>query len=199
MAFENGDSIDKIKGVSPGLRSAFSYGVALKVARAQNAPISPRQISGHTIDIGKRGEPAAIAVVGNIIQRRQRQHEINQQREREREAINRRREHECELKAVAHSARWVAHSRRITPGNRADAALAVAGARMVRSRTLGNRLEVTFTFMGERFISLVDSATLQVLDSGICLEGTDRRLNLKSLPGAIREAIATDALNITRW
>ncbi len=197
MALENGDSIEKIKGVAPGLRSAFSYALALKVARAQGVPISPRQISRHTVAIGNLGESAVVSVIDHIVQRRQRQRNINRQGQRT--AIDQQRKHERELEVVAHSARWVEHSRRVTPETRADVALAVAGARMVRSRILGDRIEVTFTFMGERFTSLVESATLQVIDSGICLEGTDRRLNLKSLPGAIKQAIATDALNITRW
>ena len=65
---------------------------------------------------------------------------------------------------------------------------------------MGDQLEVIFTFMNERFISLVDAATLQVIDSGICLghPPADEELTLESLPSVIREAIDTDALVILR-
>jgi hypothetical protein len=74
-----------------------------------------------------------------------------------------------------------------------------AGAQLVDQRRIGNRqLEVTFRFMGERFISLVDVNTLQVMDAGICLAGADREVTLESLPSVNREAIQTDRLVMTR-
>jgi hypothetical protein len=78
-------------------------------------------------------------------------------------------------------------------------ALDAAGASLLGQRDLGNgSLEVTFTFSGERFISVVDARTLQVYDAGICLSGEDRLVNLDSLPSVIREAIETSRLVITR-
>ena len=59
-------------------------------------------------------------------------------------------------------------------------------------------LEVTYRFMGERFISVVDEVSLQVIDAGICLSGSDREVTLESLPSVIREGFDTAQLNITR-
>jgi hypothetical protein len=83
--------------------------------------------------------------------------------------------------------------------DRAAASLEAAGAALSSSRMLeGGLIEVTFRFMGERFISVVDAITLQVADAGICLSGEDRLVTLDSLPSVIKEAIDTDQLNITR-
>jgi hypothetical protein len=86
---------------------------------------------------------------------------------------------------------------------RAEAALEAAGARMTSVRRMyGNQIEVTYRFMGERFITLCDAITLNVWDSGICLgHGAargDRELTLESLPAVIREAIESEVLVITR-
>lgn len=82
---------------------------------------------------------------------------------------------------------------------RAERALQSAGARLRDVRRLGgNRLEVTYAFMGERFISIVDAHSLQVVDAGVCLAGADSEVTLESLPSVIREAIDTGVLVITR-
>ena len=82
---------------------------------------------------------------------------------------------------------------------RVERALESAGARLLGTRRLGSeRLEVTFSFMGERFLSIVDMGTLQVVDAGICLAGADQEVTLESLPSVIREAIRNDVLVITR-
>jgi hypothetical protein len=74
------------------------------------------------------------------------------------------------------------------------AGAALLGSRMVRDYGL----EVTFRFMGERFISVVDPLSFNVIDAGICLSGADRQVSLDSLPSVIKEAIDTDQLHITR-
>nr|WP_225937785.1 hypothetical protein [Myxococcus sp. RHSTA-1-4] len=82
---------------------------------------------------------------------------------------------------------------------RAERALHSAGARLRDARRLGdNRLEVTYSFMDERFISIVDADSLQVVDAGVCLAGADSEVTLESLPSVIREAIDTGVLVITR-
>jgi hypothetical protein len=55
--------------------------------------------------------------------------------------------------------------------------------------------------MGERFISVADEHTLQVLDAGICLghPPSDKLVTLDSLPSVIKEAIETGALVILRY
>ncbi|MCY1016296.1 hypothetical protein [Pyxidicoccus sp. MSG2] len=101
--------------------------------------------------------------------------------------------------ALRQSAR---HGRRGTQEDsveRAERALQSAGARLRDVRRLGgNRLEVTYAFMGERFISIVDAHSLQVVDAGVCLAGADSEVTLESLPSVIREAIDTGVLVITR-
>lgn len=80
-------------------------------------------------------------------------------------------------------------------------ALEKAGAQFESCRHLGrNQLEVIFGFMDERFISIVDATTLQVIDSGICLghPPRDDLVTLDSLCGVIREAIETGRLVILR-
>jgi hypothetical protein len=82
---------------------------------------------------------------------------------------------------------------------RAEKALDSARARMLSSRNLGDgNLEVTWEFMDERFISVVDALSLHVYDSGVCLAGEDELVTLESLPSVIREAIETGVLVITR-
>ncbi|MFP2911565.1 hypothetical protein ACLESD_42370, partial [Pyxidicoccus sp. 3LFB2] len=85
------------------------------------------------------------------------------------------------------------------PVERAERALQSAGARLRDVRRLGgSRLEVTYAFMDERFISIVDEDSLQVVDAGVCLAGADSEVTLESLPSVIREAINTGVLVITR-
>ena len=61
-------------------------------------------------------------------------------------------------------------------------------------------LNVLGSFMNERFISLVEPATLRIIDSGICLghPPRDDLITLESLPSVIREAIDDDLLVILR-
>ncbi|WP_223643051.1 hypothetical protein [Corallococcus sp. EGB] len=92
--------------------------------------------------------------------------------------------------------RWRAES---DVGARMERALEKAGARLLGHRRLGDGLlEVIYTFMGERFVTVVEAATLRVRDAGVCLAGADARVTLESLPSVLREAIDTDALVITR-
>ena len=59
-------------------------------------------------------------------------------------------------------------------------------------------IEVRYLLGGQFFVSIVDGASLQVLDAGICLSGADRELTMESLPGVIHEATETGELVITR-
>jgi hypothetical protein len=87
-----------------------------------------------------------------------------------------------------------------SPARRADDALEQAGARMLYTRMLagGTQIDVTYEVDGTRIISLCDAETLQIHDPGVCLSGAHRVLTLDAMPSVIREAIETDALNITR-
>ncbi|WP_244238795.1 hypothetical protein [Corallococcus carmarthensis] len=80
-----------------------------------------------------------------------------------------------------------------------ERALDKAGARLMAQRRLGDGLlEVVYTFMGERFVTVVEAATLRVRDAGVCLAGADTQVTLESLPSVLKEAIDTDVLVITR-
>ncbi|HEV7556434.1 MAG TPA: hypothetical protein VGO00_13300, partial [Kofleriaceae bacterium] len=85
------------------------------------------------------------------------------------------------------------------PVERVDAALEGARARMLHCRRMSEGLlEVRFQLDGERYSTIVNANTLQVIDAGICLAGADRQLTLDSLPSVIREAVNTGVLHITR-
>jgi hypothetical protein len=166
--------IDPIKGATPSLRAAYAFAVVKAVAAELEMGVSPRESSPAIADICARGRPAAAAIADRLLERR--------------------REHRLRL-AARRAEPGVRHRR---GGARPDAVLEAAGARMIRSRRTGpDTLEVTFTFMGEMFQSVVASDTLQVIDAGICLSGADSALTLDSLPSAIREAIETHQLCIT--
>jgi hypothetical protein len=91
------------------------------------------------------------------------------------------------------------HAARRRIGGRVEEALSAAGARYRSMRHLGaGSVEVTFEFLGQRFITIVDAGTLGVIDAGICLSGADREITLESLPSVIREAVDTSRLVITR-
>ncbi|HZI10342.1 MAG TPA: hypothetical protein VE153_08080 [Myxococcus sp.] len=110
---------------------------------------------------------------------------------------------------VANVGQWVPQAQRQGArrrGGREDAierverVLASAGARLKDARRLANnQLEVTYAFMGERFISIVDGDSLRVRDAGVCLAGADSEVTLESLPSVIREAIDEGVLHITRY
>jgi len=182
-ALEEGRPLGDLKGVSPGLRAAFGYAMAAAAGQAAGVPISAREAVRRVREIAERGRPAAESLVAWI----------SQERERQAQALRRTR-----LLAAARQTRPRTIRHR-DPAARADSALAAAGARMLRSRRLeNNQIEVTYNFQGERFISVADAHTLQVVDAGICLDGADNNLTLESLPSAIREAMDTGQLCITR-
>ena len=62
----------------------------------------------------------------------------------------------------------------------------------------GEQLDVTYEVDGTRIMSLVATATFQVLDPGICLSGAHRVLTLDAMPSVVREAIEEAHLNNTR-
>ena len=178
-----------LKGVPATLRTAFGVSLGLAVSRRLDIPVSVREIA-HAATSLAEGEPAARALLERLANERR----IEQER--------------AWIQAVAAGA----HVRPPRPGQaavpttrqnareRAETALDGTDARLLAARPLANgaRLEVAFEFLGERFTSVVDAITLQVLDAGVCLAGEDSLVTLDSLPGVIREAIDTDRLVITR-
>jgi hypothetical protein len=206
-ALEEDTSLAQVKGVPATLRSAFSYAVLEAESRRLGIPAVPRELRPHLGPVSERGRPEAERALRALAAERM-------LAAREMEELNRRRQ----LVAMAQQAvvaqeaiaqarvqgRHDARQGRAREGDalaRAELALEAAGARMRSARALGNgNMEVIFTFMEERFISVVNIDTLQVVDSGICLghPPADDRVTLESLPAVIREAIDTDRLVILR-
>ena len=188
LALEERAAIGDVKGVSSSLRAAYGYALALALSRTLDIPISPREVQGHVLAIAEQGRPAAETVLRTIDGERQAYANALRTRAAEEEAFR------YELREETRRERERANYQ-----GRAEKALLAAGATPLAIRMLDrNQFEVTFRFMGQRFISVVDLDTLQVHDSGICLSGSDRMLTLESLPSAIREAIETSRLVIMR-
>ena len=116
------------------------------------------------------------------------------QRELAREAERRAREEVARQKQAAELARW-----QETLEGRISLALSHTGAELVNWRRNGQRQAVVrYRVAGRRFECVIDTESLQIMDAGICLSGTDEELNLSSLPSAVREAIQSGQLHVFR-
>lgn len=82
----------------------------------------------------------------------------------------------------------------------ARAALQIGGAELLDTRQAYQRGEqvVQFRLGNQRFECQVEQNTLNVLDSGICLNNHDKLFTLESLPGVITQAVRERRLHITR-
>lgn len=226
-ALAQGQAIDTVKGVAAPLRAAFGTALLERASDASGIPFVSHEVRQHLGDIAERGMAAAAEVLAALrAEREQAQRELAEL-ERQRQAellrleveLQRQIAHAHEAEAAERLRGEIAHvrermQRRWRPGDgvhlrrhqgdaeqRAEAALEAAGARLESIRRIhGNELEVVFFYSGERFISIVDGATLQVIDSGICLghPPADELITLDSLPGVIQEAMETDRLVILR-
>lgn len=180
-ALLDGRGIADQKGVAGSLRAAYAASVALRIAAPAGLALSPNEVRGSIRDIAERGPTAAVELVERIREQRRRE----------------------ETAAVARRAAARAHEPpappRRDPVEEAERVLTVAGATFRSARSLGDgTIEVRYAFLGERFVTLVDEATFNVIDAGICLSGADRELGLDAMPSVIREAMDVDHLNITR-
>jgi len=174
-AFEDGVSIDGVKGVPSSLRAAFGYAVIQRVADARGIAVAPIEVRPAVGRIADGGDAVANELLDQIVRERRRA-------------------------ALAEGVRRVRGTRAVPEDaeERAQLALVAAGATPLATRRRGEGLlEVRYRFEGERFVSIVDAATLQVVDAGICLAGQDRLVTLESLPGVIREAILDGEIYIT--
>ncbi len=181
-ALLDGRGIADQKGVAASLRAAFAASLALRVAARAAVPLSPNEARGAIHAIAEGGEPVAQALVERIREQR---------RAEETAALARR--------AAARGRPAPAPARR-DPAAEAERILTAAGAVFRSARSLGDgTLEVRYHFLGERFVTVVDEATFNVIDAGLCLSGADRELGLDAMPSVIREAMDVDHLNITRW
>ena len=196
-ALATGTALKTLRSIPAPLRAAYGFALAEQTARRLTVPVAASEIRAHVGRIADGGVVQAEAVIRDLIaEREQTEREMAQLRARLTAA---------QLCADVEHARQQRvqerQTRRETPEDRVWRALEKAGARFESSRHVRNeQLEVVFGFMGERFISLVDEDTLQVLDSGICLghPPADKMITLDSLPAVIKEAIETDRLVILR-
>jgi hypothetical protein len=116
------------------------------------------------------------------------------QRELTREAERRAREEVERRQQAAELARW-----QETLEGRISLALSHTGAELINWRRNGQRQAVVrYRVAGRRFECVIDTESLQIMDAGICLSGTDDELNLSSLPSAVREAIQSGQLHVFR-
>ncbi len=121
-------------------------------------------------------------------------------RELRRQAIRKQREEKERRERAAEEEKL-----RSTFEGRVALALSSTGAELVDWRNQGgNRAVVKYRFMGQKFECVIDSMSLAILDSGICLtdestgEKGDEYLNLASLPSVVREAVDTGRLVVYR-
>ena len=116
------------------------------------------------------------------------------QRELAREAVLR----AAQAAERAEQERQLAEWQRTIEG-RIASALAHTGARLVDWRDDGqHEAVVRYRLDARKFECVVNKNSLQIVDSGICLDGTDDELNLSSLPSAVQEAIETGQLHVYR-
>lgn len=201
LMLEEGQTLAEVKAVPASLRAAFGYALLEGASRTLGIRFSPAEVRGQVLSVSEGGRPAAEARLRALVSERETHARVVEARLLALEAQRRRVEQEARLDAeLARLRGRPRHLERQAQGvTRVERALESAGARLLDTRRLGSeRLEVTFGFMGERFISIVEADTLQVVDAGICLAGSDRQVNLESLPSVIREAIEDDVLVITR-
>jgi hypothetical protein len=116
------------------------------------------------------------------------------QRELAKEAERRARDKAERQRQEAELARW-----QETLEGRISLALSHTGAELMNWRRNGQRQAVVrYRVAGRRFECVIDTESLQIVDAGICLSGTDEELNLASLPSAVREAIESGQLHVFR-
>ncbi len=190
-ALEERQALGDTKGVVPSLRAAFSFAVGMEVAAELNIAITPRELTSNVLAIAERGREAVVEMFQQILAQRRREAEEAQRRIEEAE-------HRERLATTTRGARAVDRHR--DPVRRADEVLEKAGVRMLSARRMSSntQLDVVYDVDGNRIMSLVDIASFQVLDPGICLSGAHRVLTLDAMPSVVREAVEEDHLNITR-
>lgn len=197
-ALEDERGLGEIKGVAASLRAAFGYALMSAIARRQETRVSPLEMRADVLAIAEGGRAAAAERLRSILETRR------LERVRQEAHVAAMRLPHAAATITPLPAPNLRNRRRPEPTvddahERAVLALDAAGAALLGSRMVrGYGLEVTFRFMGERFITIVDPLSFNVIDAGICLSGADRQLSLDSLPAVIREAIDTDVLHITR-
>ena len=145
----------------------------------------------HSIDSIKGVTPA----LANAFLLETTRRELVREAQRRREEQLRRQQRE----AATRELRREIADRETSLDGRLAVALSHSGAHLIDwRRSGGNLLSVRYRVGGQRFECIIDRDTLQIVDAGICLEGTDDQLNLASLPSAVQEAIDSGQLYVFR-
>ena len=197
--------LSTVKGAGATLRAAYAYAVLEAASRRLNVPFAPGEVRPHLASVADRGVPAADEALRALHAEREQARRELAELERRRAAAQAARELREARERRLEEARKVQRDEpqrwREVVNEKAEAALAAAGARLEQSRLLASgALEVIFRFMGERFIAVVDALTVRVIDSGICLghPPRDDLVTLESLCAVIKEAIDTGRLVFLR-
>ncbi|KFE60577.1 hypothetical protein [Hyalangium minutum] len=201
-ALEDDMNLAQVKAVPATLRAAFAYSVMEAAARRLGIPAAAAELRPHVAQVAEFGRPEAERALRALAaERALAQREMMELNRRRQVVEMAQRAVEAQQLAVPEARQGRGRVRQEDAIARAELALEAAGARMRTARALGDgNLEVIFTFKDERFISVVNMRTLQVIDSGICLghPPRDDLVTLESLPSVIKEAIDTDRLVILR-
>jgi hypothetical protein len=201
-AYADGKPLAGLKGVPATLRTAFAFSLLNKASKELNLRFVPPEVRAHVVEVAERGAGEAAVVLRRLeAEREQARREMAELAERqaaERARLEAQQAREAELERRAQRIR----EQKATVTEWATHALEAAGARVETARIInGDQVEVVYRFGGERFISVADALSLQVIDSGICLghPPSDKLITLESLPGVIQEAIDDGVLVILRW
>jgi hypothetical protein len=171
---------------APGLRDAYAYVLAGRLAAERGIRVAPAELWADAPAIAEGGEPAAQAALDRLVDAR----------------AGRRPPRLPRRRPDADLATGAGHPD--GPGAevliRAERALTMAGAALLECRLLdGGLAEVRYRLDGERYVSVVEAATLDVVDPGACPDLPEGRVPLEGLPGLLRQAVAAGTLVITRW
>jgi hypothetical protein len=199
-AYEEGRDIGALRGVPASLRAAFGYAVLLRLAGERGVAVAPAEVRGRLAAVAD-GREDPVQTLSRLLAERARRAATARPGAPDGRAAAAR---PASGPATGRAPGWVAgagdRSRPEDPQERAAEALVSAGATILDVRRPQPELvEVRYRFGGERFVSVADARTLQVVDAGICLAGSDRMVTLDSLPSVIREAMRDGELVITRW
>lgn len=190
-AYQDHTSLAGISGVPATLRAAFGFALVERAALAVRSFVMPVEVRGHLLAIAEGGPAEAQRTLAGLLARRATDQAGRVDRAMPQAA-------QAPYSAPSGGRSGAAASAAASAVERAERALAAAGAELLDTRERGDALEVTYRFLGQRFQSLVHAATLQIMDAGICLDGCDDMVTLESLPSVIREAMESGELVITR-
>lgn len=179
--------IGDIPNVAASLRLAAGLHLMDRASRQVGIPYAPVEVWGRLAEVAHSGRVGAETVLRDL--------------ETQRVAESRRTTTPTPPGGFLSTVR----SEAVGPGptrirDRIEQSMANSGASLHAVRqAYGQTLEVRWSLRGSGvFSTLVDSETLNIVDAGICLAGTDRRFTLDSLPSVIDEGVNRSLIVVTR-